>query len=148
MVDDAFRRKKQQIYTLPEANISPEKYTPGKRRFLYWKPSFLGKPHLLYIPRTQLTSIFEGQPSKTRPFPIKTRVIWVLGIYSKWVDDDSFLSKFAIGLVPLPETNGSPLKIGGAPKVKYQPSIFRCYVSFRECISNIGFSGKLDMIRI
>ena len=35
----------------------------------------------IYIPRTQLTSIFEGQPSKTRPFSIKTRVIWVLGIY-------------------------------------------------------------------
>ena len=27
----------------------------------------------VYILRTQLTSIFEGQPSKTRPFPIKTR---------------------------------------------------------------------------
>ena len=36
----------------------------------------------IYIPRTRLTSIFEGQPSKTRPFPIKTRVIWVLGIYN------------------------------------------------------------------
>ena len=35
----------------------------------------------IYIPRTQLSSIFEGQPSKTRPFSIKTRVIWVLGIY-------------------------------------------------------------------
>ena len=35
----------------------------------------------IYIPRTQLTSIFEGQPFKTRPFSIKTRVIWVLGIY-------------------------------------------------------------------
>ena len=34
----------------------------------------------VYKPRTQMTSIFEGQPSKTRPFPIKTRVIWVLGI--------------------------------------------------------------------
>ena len=33
------------------------------------------------IPRTQLTSVFEGPPSKTRPFPIKTKVIWVLGIY-------------------------------------------------------------------
>ena len=41
----------------------------------------LGSESGLYIPRTQLTSIFEGQPSKTRPFPIKTRVIWVLGIY-------------------------------------------------------------------
>ena len=28
-----------------------------------------------------MTSIFEGQPPKTRPFPIKTRVIWVPGIY-------------------------------------------------------------------
>ena len=26
-----------------------------------------------------MTSIFEGQPPKTRPFPIKPRVIWVLG---------------------------------------------------------------------
>ena len=36
-----------------------------------------------YIPRPQLTSIFEGQPSKTRPFPTKTRgPIWVPGMYS------------------------------------------------------------------
>ena len=28
-----------------------------------------------------MTSIFEGQPHKTRPFPSKTRVIWVPGIY-------------------------------------------------------------------
>ena len=28
-----------------------------------------------------MTSIFEGQPLKTRPFPSKTRVIWVAGIY-------------------------------------------------------------------
>ncbi len=28
-----------------------------------------------------MTSIFEGQPPKTRPFPIKTRVTWVPGIY-------------------------------------------------------------------
>ena len=26
---------------------------------------------------TPMTSIFEGQPLKTRPFPSKTRVIWV-----------------------------------------------------------------------
>ena len=31
------------------------------------------------MPRTQLTSIFEGQPLRTRPFPSKTRVTWVLG---------------------------------------------------------------------
>ncbi len=30
---------------------------------------------------TEMTSIFEGQPPKTRPFPIKTRVIWVLGTW-------------------------------------------------------------------
>ena len=34
-----------------------------------------------FLPRTQLTPIFEGQPSKTRPCSIKTRVIWVLGIH-------------------------------------------------------------------
>ena len=33
------------------------------------------------MPRAQMTSIFEGQPSKTRPFSNKTRVTWVLGIY-------------------------------------------------------------------
>ena len=33
------------------------------------------------LPGTPLTSIFEGQPPKTRPFPIKTGVIWVPGIY-------------------------------------------------------------------
>ena len=35
----------------------------------------------IYIPGTYLSSIFGLQPSKTRPFPIKTRVIWVPGIY-------------------------------------------------------------------
>ena len=34
----------------------------------------------IYIYIYKLTPIFEGQPSKTRPFPIKIRVIWVLGI--------------------------------------------------------------------
>ena len=33
----------------------------------------------LYLehPRAQISSVFEGQPLKTRPFPIKTRFIWV-----------------------------------------------------------------------
>ena len=31
------------------------------------------------MPRTQMTPIFEGQPPKTNPFPIKTGVIWVPG---------------------------------------------------------------------
>ena len=34
----------------------------------------------LLQPRTPMTSIFEGRPPKTRPFPFKTRVI-----YSKWL---------------------------------------------------------------
>ena len=37
---------------------------------------------LIYIPGTQMTSIFEGQRPKTRPFQTKTRVIWVPGIYT------------------------------------------------------------------
>ena len=39
-----------------------------------WKNpgSFRGNKHDLYIPRSQMTPIFEGQPSKRRPFPIKT----------------------------------------------------------------------------
>ena len=31
----------------------------------------------MYIPGAPMTSIFEGQPPKARPFPTKTRVIWV-----------------------------------------------------------------------
>ena len=43
-----------------------------------------------------MTSIFEGQPPKTRPFPIKTRVIWVPGI-------DSCLA--GVNKLPLPLGN-------------------------------------------
>ena len=41
-----------------------------------------GRLYILYthIPRTQMTSMFEGQPTKIRPFLIKARVIWVLGM--------------------------------------------------------------------
>ena len=35
----------------------------------------------IYIPGTYLSSIFSLDHSKTRSFPIKTRVIWVPGIY-------------------------------------------------------------------
>ena len=45
------------------------------------KNASLGLHRVIYIPGTQMTSIFEGQPPKTRPFPIKTRVIWVPGTY-------------------------------------------------------------------
>ena len=50
----------------------------------------------IYIPRTQLTSIFEGQPSKTMPLSIKTRAIWVLGIYSAFPRARSASSVFAL----------------------------------------------------
>ena len=40
-----------------------------------------GTDDLIYISGTPMTSTFEGQPPETRPFPLKTRVIWVLGIY-------------------------------------------------------------------
>ena len=44
------------------------------------EPNF---PDAAFGPRAgaQITSIFEGQPSKSRPFRIKTRIIWVLGMY-------------------------------------------------------------------
>ena len=32
----------------------------------------------VFIPGTQTTFIFEGQPPKTGPFPTKTMVIWVI----------------------------------------------------------------------
>ena len=42
----------------------------------------------MYIPRTQMACIFEGQFSKTIPFPTKTRVLCVLGIYTYNVSVD------------------------------------------------------------
>ena len=41
----------------------------------------------IYIPGTQMTSIFEGQPLKTRPFRTKRKVIWVPGIYRSKIQD-------------------------------------------------------------
>ena len=56
------------------------------------------------------------------------------GCYPTW-----FAEKKGIAL---PETNSSPLKIGH-PKMKlvFQPSIFRCYVSFREGILSNYYMG-------
>ena len=41
----------------------------------FWDGLFVVASNLICIPGTQTTSIFEGQPPKTRPSPIKTRVI-------------------------------------------------------------------------
>ena len=49
--------------------------------------------HPFHIHRTQMTSIFEGQYPKIRPFSTKTRVIWVLGIY-RMVSGIFFLLSF------------------------------------------------------
>ena len=40
----------------------------------------------IYIPGTCLSSILGFEPSKRRPFPIKTGVIWVPGIYAFGID--------------------------------------------------------------
>ena len=50
--------------------------------------------YLFYIPRTQMTPILKGQPPQTRPFPIKTGVIWVLGIYIYYVDSIAIASRY------------------------------------------------------
>ena len=46
--------------------------------------SFLWVIEGLHLPGTQITSIFWRSTSKTRPFPIKTRVIWVPGGYREY----------------------------------------------------------------
>ena len=48
------------------------------------------------IPGTQMTSIFEGQPSKTRPFPIKTRVIYGFQVYVYWDSYSYIYERFVI----------------------------------------------------
>ncbi len=57
-----------------------------------------------YIPRTQLASIFECQTSKSRPFPIKTRVTWVRGIYIY-----IYIYRYCI-IYSLPKLGRSPIR--------------------------------------
>lgn len=62
-----------------------------KKKSLFFLPAFIvffsrvGTPiykcvYHLSIPGTVMTSIFEGQSPKTKPFPTKTKVVWVPGI--------------------------------------------------------------------
>ncbi len=75
----------------------------------------------IYIPRTQITSIFEGQAPKTRPFPIKTRVIWVPGIYiyiHMYIDNyiypiDRMIESMGFCRIPHPTTPLSHLAMSG-----------------------------------
>ena len=64
-----------------------------------------------------------GRPE--RPRPVEEPPIW--GAWNAPVEVDT-----------PPKTNGSPLKIGHPKrKLVFQPSIFRCYVSFREGTSQV-----------
>ena len=67
---------------------SPGGDEPASWRFGVIDPSNINKTyHILPIIEIILvpgTSVFEGQPPKTRPFPIKTRVIWVPGRYCNY----------------------------------------------------------------
>ena len=86
---------------------------------------FISFPSTLYvyIPGTQLASIFEGQPPKTRPSPTKIRVIWVLGIYTYihtrgsclfrvkliwWSDHQSFFQKHSSWIFVAQDIPGTP----------------------------------------
>ena len=73
-------------------------------------------------PRAQITGTFEGQPSKTRPFPSKIRVIWFKAntyytIYIVFIgdtkDEPSSIFKDSVpeanDLGRLPKSCGSPL---------------------------------------
>ena len=60
--------------------VNPEKYTGDNGSYDYYHPGPGGYIYI-YIPGTCLSSILVVEPSKTRSFPIKTRVIWVPGIY-------------------------------------------------------------------
>ena len=51
------------------------------------------------MPWTQLTSILEGQPSQTRPFPIQTRVIWVLNVQNMNMPLGSWLTETENGFM-------------------------------------------------
>ena len=91
--------------------------------------------HIMY-PRTQLTSIFEGQPSKTGPFPIKTRVIWVLGIL--------YYIHFTEYLVPL---SGISLPIVCKyicylPLLNQKPSLKSQFHSFSSARKKARFNAK------
>ena len=54
-----------------------------------------------------MTSIFEGQPPKTRPFPTKIRVIWVPGIYTVYIAAAFFAVLFQECQNPLAHQNSN-----------------------------------------
>ena len=80
-----------------------------------------------------MTSIFEGLPHKTRPFPIKTRVIWVPGVYiyihiqpGSLADQTKWLIFRMIHGARIPDpTNGQSL-VFGLPG--YISTVFICFM--------------------
>ena len=64
----------------------------------------------IYIPGTCLSSILGFEPSKRRPFPFKTRVIWVPGIYSGI--NDNWFCCWMISIHMIPFGNRNPKAAG------------------------------------
>ena len=64
----------------------------------------------------------------------------------RYTEGKNYLEEPERAQTTLPETNSSSLKIG-LPKWKviFQPSIFRCYVSFREGTCNLKASKPSGM---
>ena len=92
-------------------------------RFFGWD-FFSLNPQLIdnswYIPGTSLSSILGLQPSKRRPFPFKTTVIWVPGIYgyiSCCVQRRS--------MKPVPQSSLLPSNIFNQPFLKVSKSILK-----------------------
>ncbi len=79
------------------------------------------------LPRTPMTSIFEGHPLKTKPFPGKTRVLWVPGMYniSFWrIQHPPHLSAF------------------GNPKYRGNPTCFGCLLFINICLAKLRSLAK------
>ena len=76
-----------------------------------------------------------NHPSCNRAPPFPHQQLAIIGDETSSRLPTTKRSSYSLALkITLPETNSSHLKIGHPNwKVVFQPSIFRCYVSFREC---------------
>jgi len=71
--------------SMPGRKRDPKRWTPSTRqpcggdrgRYPIPGDAFTRRYIYVFAWNPLMTSIFEGQPHKTRPFPFKTRVIWV-----------------------------------------------------------------------
>ena len=67
-----------QFFVVVFGKVFGESYLRGMKMDMY---IYIYLYIYIHIPGTCLSSILGVEPSKTRPFSSKTRVIWVLGIY-------------------------------------------------------------------